>query len=160
MSKPENRPGRSEGQDINVSRIEGHSSVPNDLPDSDRDAEELKSETTYIDLPDVKDIPGQEFINTAPLGELGDTTISSDDEEGKGIFDEDNNEDEDVVNLGDNLNRSEKRILNDTSYMPTRDEDNLRKAAMDNTDFQGEPLNERSFGEERSGSDLDDSNRE
>jgi hypothetical protein len=39
--------------------------------------------------------------------------------------------------------------------MPTRDEDNLQNARMDNVDFQNEPLNERSFGEERSGRDLD-----
>ena len=39
--------------------------------------------------------------------------------------------------------------------MPTKDEDNLQNASMDNVDFQNEPLNERSFGEERSGRKLD-----
>ena len=34
-----------------------------DLPDSERDKEELKQEETTIDLPDVKDIPGQENIH-------------------------------------------------------------------------------------------------
>jgi len=39
--------------------------------------------------------------------------------------------------------------------MPTQDEDNLREAAMDDTDLDGDPLNERSFGKERTGADLD-----
>lgn len=64
-----------------------------DIHDSQRDIERLKPEETTMDLPDVKDIPGQEFIHVPRLGELADTTISSDDEEGKDIFDdEDNNQ--------------------------------------------------------------------
>lgn len=74
------------------------SRVQSDLPDSPHDAERLKSEETTIDLPDVKDIPGQEFVHVAPLGELADTTISSADEEGDGLFndahDDDNDQDE------------------------------------------------------------------
>ena len=35
------------------------------------------------------------------------------------------------------------------------DEDNLNNARMDNVDFQGDALNEKGFGEERTGSDLD-----
>ena len=49
----------------------------------------------------------------------------------------------------------ERKALEDDNYMPTKDEDNLRNARMDNTDFEGESLNERSFGDERSGKDLD-----
>ena len=39
--------------------------------------------------------------------------------------------------------------------MPTQDADNLRRAALDNTDFEGEELNEDSFGEVLSSADLD-----
>ena len=46
-----------------------------DLPDSPRDKAKLEPETAIIDLPDVKDIPGQEFIHPAPMGEMADTTI-------------------------------------------------------------------------------------
>lgn len=53
------------------------------------------------------------------------------------------------------VKKDERRALEDDEYMPTRDENNLRKARMDNVDFQGEALNERSFGEVRSGGDLD-----
>jgi hypothetical protein len=58
------------------------SDAPDDLTDSSSDRERLREEITYIDLPEVKDIPGQENITVAPLGELADVTISSDDEEG------------------------------------------------------------------------------
>lgn len=64
-----------------------------DLPDNPHDEERLQSETAIIDLPDVEDIPGQENIRPMPLGELADTTISSDDEEGVGLFDEEGNND-------------------------------------------------------------------
>ncbi len=64
----------------------------NDLPDTEQDKEKMKPETVIMDLPEVKDIPGQEFVHAPPLGELADTTISSDDEEGVGILDYDDDE--------------------------------------------------------------------
>lgn len=63
-----------------------------DLPDSPRDEERLKPDQGTIDLPEVHDIPGQTHIKPAPLGELADTTISSADEEGEGLFDDDSAE--------------------------------------------------------------------
>ncbi len=63
-----------------------------DLHDSKRDQERLKPDETTIDLPDVKDIPGQEFIHPPALGELADTTISSADEEGEGLFNDADND--------------------------------------------------------------------
>ena len=59
-----------------------------DVHDSPRDAEKLRPDHGTLDLPDVQDIPGQEFVHAPPLGELGDTTISSDDEEGSGLLDD------------------------------------------------------------------------
>jgi hypothetical protein len=51
----------------------------------------------------------------------------------------------------------EKKLLDDDMYYPTPDEDRLRQARLDDTDFDGEPLNEQSFGagQAESGSDLD-----
>jgi hypothetical protein len=142
-------------RDMNENRLERKSSAPNDLPDSKEDQEKLQAEETFIDLPDVKDIPGQEFVNAPPAGVLGDTTISSADEEGTNVFDRD--DDEDLRRTGNeaDVTRNEKQTLEQNDYMPTRDENNLQDARMDNVDFQNEPLNERSFGEERSGRDLD-----
>ena len=142
-------------RDISANRLERNSSSPNDLPDSKEDREKLKPEEGFIDLPDVKDIPGQEFVNTPPIGALGDTTISSADEEGVNVFDRDH--DEDLRRTGNeaDVGRNERKALEQIDYMPTKDEDNLQNASMDNVDFQNEPLNERSFGEERSGRKLD-----
>lgn len=142
-------------RDSTSNRYEERSSTPNDLPDNVRDKKELEPEETTIDLPDVKDIPGQEFVHNPSLDALGDSTIASDDEEGTRIFDQDDSESANMGNAAD-VSKNERKALEDITYMPTRDEDNLRKASMDNTDFQGEPLNERSFGDERSGGDMDE----
>ncbi len=61
--------------------------IASDIKDSPRDEEHLKPDTAEFELPEVKDIPGQEYIHVPPLGELADTTISSSDEEGEGILD-------------------------------------------------------------------------
>jgi hypothetical protein len=128
-----------------------------DIHDSDRDRERLQPDEGTIELPDVKDIPGQEFVNAPPIGILGDTTISSADEEGEGIFDDDEEDETDIV-MGTeaDVSTDEKATLErGDTYMPTGDEDRLQQASMDNTDFDGEALNENSFGAEQSGSDLD-----
>ena len=130
------------------------SSVSGDLPDSEKDQERLQPEETIIDLPDVKDIPGQEFVHAPPLGALGDTTIASDDEEGVGVFDEDETENLNMGNEAD-VRDDERAALSNADYLPTRDQINLDRAAMDSTDFDGTRLNEGSFGRERSGADLD-----
>ena len=124
-----------------------------DLSDSQRDAERLQPEETTIDLPDVSDIPGQENITVMPLGELADTTISSDDEEGKGIFGE---EEDPYGDPASDVTRSEKDQLRAAAnYRGTEDEVSLRQASLDSRDMEGARLNERGFGEERSGKDLD-----
>src|SRR5215203_4876306 len=66
-----------------------------DLTDPQRDQERLRPDEGTIDMPEVKDIPGQEHIHVPALGELADTTISSADEEGAGLLDELNGEEED-----------------------------------------------------------------
>ena len=150
-----NRETSGGARDLNANRTESRSSLPNDLPDSEADRKKLQPEETTIDLPDVSDIPGQEHVTVPPLGELADTTISSADEEGEGIFEEDDADVDLRMGTRADVDSDERRGLEDDEYMPTRDEDNLRNARMDNVDFQGDPLNERSFGEERSGKDLD-----
>src|SRR4051812_1731064 len=77
-------------RDLNANRTESRSSTPNDLPDSEHDRKKLQPEETTIDLPDVSDIPGQENVTVPAMGEMADTTISSADEEGDEIFEEEN----------------------------------------------------------------------
>jgi hypothetical protein len=49
----------------------------------------------------------------------------------------------------------EERAALGNMYMPTDDEENLRRSALDTTDFDGDQLNEDSFGEVLSSADLD-----
>ncbi len=67
-------------------RYEERKAAPFDLPDSEQDEQRMQPEEVTINLPDVSDIPGQENIRPMPLGELADTTASSDDEEGVRVF--------------------------------------------------------------------------
>jgi hypothetical protein len=154
MNRNPKNSGKPEERDFNNSRLEGRSSSTGDLPDSEKDREATRNEETFINLPDVKDIPGQEFVHVPPLGEMADTTISSDDEEGTDVFDRDDSEDF-IPGTEADVDRGERGALEQIDYLPTRDEDNLVNARMDNADFQNEPLNERSFGEVRTASDLD-----
>ena len=113
-----------------------------DISESASDKAHLKPDTGYINLPDVKDIPGQEHITVAPLGELRDVTISSADEEGAGIFDDD-----------DNVSKEEKELLeNAAESMGTEDDMNLKNANLDNKDLNGDLLNEE---DDVSGNNLD-----
>ena len=154
MTERNNQAERGD-RDPSLNRTERKSSVPNDLPDSREDSEKLEPEETYIDLPDVKDIPGQEFVNAPPAGMMSDTTISSDDEEGRSVFEQDDEEDLRTTGNDADVSAAERKALERADYMPSRDEDNLRRAALDNTDFAGDRLNEKGFGEEMSGDDLD-----
>ena len=120
-----------------------------DLPDSEKDKKQLKPEETTLDLPDVDDIPGQEHIRPMRPGGLSDVTISSADEEGEGLFDE---EDE-LVSEDSNVTNEEKELLAQTDVsMSTDDDISLRRAKVDKTDEEGTPLNEIV---DQSGSDLD-----
>ncbi len=122
-----------------------------DLPDSLRDQEKLKNEETTIDLPDVKDIPGQEHVHPPNPGEYADTTISSADEEGENVW-----TDEEITEDSSNVSGIEKELLNDSANdMPTKDEQSLRRASLDSRDNEGTPLNEKTSANAISGSDLD-----
>jgi hypothetical protein len=153
-TRSNNREVNDGERDLNANRIENQSSRSNDLPDSEQDRQRLQGEVTTIDLPDVSDIPGQENMLAPPLGEMADTTIASADEEGDKIFEDEDEVDYRMGTKAD-VDKNERKALEDDNYMPTKDENNLHNARMDNVDFQGQPLNEKSFGEERSGRDLD-----
>ena len=112
--------------------------------DTPHDREEMKQEVIDVKIPDVNEIPGQENFVPAPLGDLADTTISSSDEEGDQLFDDDI--DEDIKNNpNSNVSRTEKEDLRKAANDMPGDDENLREAALDNTDNDGTPLNEGSF---------------
>ena len=114
-----------------------------------------KKDKKTMDLPEVKDIPGQEHVRPPRLGELGDTTSSSSDEEGSDV-DGLNDDDDLELSPDSNVSREERRALAsvDNREVDTEDEV-LNEAALDSTDDDGDPLNEESFGREVSGDDLD-----
>ena len=120
-----------------------------DLADSADDKKHLETEETTMDLPEVKDIPGQEHVHVPPAGEMADTTISSDDEEGRRVFDEEGDE-----IIESNVSPEEKQALRDAAERTpdVEDDNNLQDARLDDTDEDGELLNERTGF---SGSDLD-----
>lgn len=122
-----------------------------DLPESKRDKELLKPDEGTLDLPDVKDIPGQEHVRPLPPGEMADTTISSADEEGSGLLD---TEDDDIVfDRNVNVSNSERDLLQRSSEsMATLDDEQLNNSDVDSRDDEGTLLNESS---DRTGNDLD-----
>ncbi len=121
-----------------------------DLQDSKHDKERLKPDEATLSLPDAEDIPGQEHVRPLPAGEMADTTISSADEEANDLLDTD----EDIItDRRTNVSPVEKDLLQRTNEsMASLDDEQLNNAALDNTDEDGELLNEET---NRSGSELD-----
>lgn len=135
-----------------------HINMTEDIHDSPEDEEKMKTEAVTIDLPDVSDIPGQENIVVPNMSEMHDTTISSDDEEGVGLFDDDDiDEDSDLVmgNEADVTSSEQSLLKNADEDMPDEDDPLLRLAGLDATDDEGAPLNEGSLATDVSGGDLD-----
>jgi hypothetical protein len=128
---------------------------------SKRKKDQLKEDTdAYIEIPDVSDIPGQEKITNAGVpAAMGDTTISSDDEEGirdgKDLLAEDDNVDI-VMGTEADVTEEDLAMLGDPDQDMDMNEDELvRKEGLDDTDFDGDPLNEAAVNEDSTGDDLD-----
>jgi hypothetical protein len=135
---------------------------PKDGSASKRRKEKLAQDESYIEIPDVSDIPGQEgIVNAGVPGAMKDTTASSDDEEGvregKDIFKNDDDEEVKIV-MGTEADVTEEdlEMLGDPDQDQDMNEDEfIDKEGLDNTDFDGDPLNEASVSEVSSGDDLD-----
>jgi len=123
--------------------------------------DELKQDDeSYIELPDVKDIPGQENIVSAGIpAEMSDETIASDDEEGiiegKDIFEEDDDT-KMVMGTDADITADDLTLLGDPDQDQDMNEDELiRKEGLDDTDADGDLLNEATSNEDSTGDDLD-----
>ena len=121
-----------------------------DLPESQHDKKQLQPDEATLDLPEVKDIPGQEHVRPFLPGEMADTTISSADEEGSGLLDID----EDILTdkATDVTNVERDMLRRSSESMSNADDEQLRNAALDKTDNEGTALNEKI---DNSGRDLD-----
>src|ERR1700754_2284514 len=105
-----------------------------------------KKNKNTIDLPDVNDIPGQEHVRPPRLGELADTTASSSDEEGDDIFNQSDEEDEIAVGNDADVTAEERSTLSSLDRWRADSEDAvLLDSSLDNTDNDGDPLNEGSL---------------
>lgn len=127
-----------------------------DLTDSPEDEAKMQEEEVTLDLPEVKDIPGQEHIRVPKMREFSDITASSDDEEGASVLDD--VEDEDIrSDRGEgNVTREEANALRAAAENTSDEEDEIiRATALDSTDEDGDPLNEKGFRNGYSGGDLD-----
>lgn len=128
---------------------------------SKRKLDKLEGDSdAYIEIPDVSDIPGQEKITNAGVpGAMSDTTISSDEEEGirdgKDILVEDDNVGI-VMGTEADVTEEDLAMLGDKDQDMDMSEDELvRKEGLDDTDFDGDPLNEAASDEDSTGDDLD-----
>jgi hypothetical protein len=132
-----------------------------DSTSSKRKKDKLKEDSdAYVEIPDVSDIPGQEKITNAGVpGAMSDTTIASDDEEGirdgKDILAEDDNVDI-VMGTEADVTEEDLALLGDKDQDMDMNEDELvRKEGLDDTDLDGDPLNEAATNEDGTGDDLD-----
>jgi hypothetical protein len=121
-----------------------------------------KKEKNTIDMPEVRDIPGQEHVRPPRLGEMADSTASSADEEGDDVLGPlDPGRDGDIrMDRSSNVSAAERADLASAAQDDSgEDEETLRTGLLDSTDEDGAPLNEKSFGEGRnddlSADDLD-----
>lgn len=113
-------------KELRLTGQSGSDRHPGDLQDPPRDQERLQPEEVVIDLPDVSDIPGQEFVHPPALGELADTTIASDDEEGVGLFDDALETDGPTGQNQEEEQPAQRR--EEQQAMPQRDEERLKQS--------------------------------
>ncbi len=117
-----------------------------DLTDSPRDAEKLKGDKGSLNLPEWNDIPGQKKSTVSAVP--GDVTASSSDEEGEGILDDNEN--------GEEVSGLDREMLN-KPYDPSYDSDlAVDDISLDDTDNDGDLLEEGGLKQSLFGQDLDD----
>ncbi|MCW3117801.1 MAG: hypothetical protein JWM28_1883 [Chitinophagaceae bacterium] len=111
--------------------------------------------TIIMDMPEVKDIPGQENIKPPHIREMMDVTISSADEEGEGLLDDINKEDsnDEVIDKTSNVSNSENSLLSAADRPVTEEQSDMKKISLDKTDG-ADRLNEESDPADM-GKDLD-----
>jgi hypothetical protein len=142
--------------------------------DSKKDVKESPDEKTDQDFPGYPHYPAKEDIMDKRTGnhkvDADLENVSSSNKTGVSqrypADNNSNNEDASSTDSeGDDLGIKEgteadvteedKRILDNLDNAYTQDNVNLARATLDNTDFDGDELNEEGFGERLSGSDLD-----
>lgn len=156
---PKNK--RPEKEQNDTSSFDQQSTNAKDSTISKRRKDKLAEDgNAYVEIPDVSDIPGQEnIVNPGVAGAMRDTTIASDDEEGirdgKDIFEED---DDTKIVMGTEADVTDEDLAllgNADQDMDMNEDELIRKEGLDDTDLDGDPLNEAAVGEDSTGEDLD-----
>ncbi len=132
--------------------------ITSDIKDAEKDLAKMQPERTFIDMPEVKDIPGQENIIPPRLGEMEDITVSSADEEGTGLLDNLNEENEEAFEIDDrsDVSAAERKLLQKSAAHPyTAATADFNRMILDEKDAEGEFLNEKGLRQDRNGADLD-----
>jgi len=140
--------------------LAGGPELNSSLDDSASDIERLKQDTSYVNIPDVNDIPGQENITSAPLGELADTTASSDDEEGikdgQDLLDSENDDVTIVMGTEADVTKEDLELLGDPNEdFDMNDDEQIDMEGLDDTDDDGDLLNEGIADTDSTGDELD-----
>lgn len=147
----ENEPVKNTDTDQNNSEFPGypHYSKTEDIMDSRSDAERVNV--------DVENLPN--FHNATTAHRLNPGMEAEGINDTLPVSTEGEMETDLGIEMGTeaDVTAEEKKMLDDDMYYPTPDEDSLRQARLDDTDFDGEKLNEESFGsgQAETGDDLD-----
>lgn len=158
--KQQTRKGKPDTSDENSISA---TSAGKDSTAATRFKEKLEQDGGYteMELPEVKDIPGQENIRKAGVpGAMADTTISSDDEEGikdgHDIFREEDDEVKIVMGTEADVTKEDLVLLGDPDKdMDEGDDELTDNKGLDDIDDDGDPLNEAAADMDSDGEDLD-----
>lgn len=115
---------------------------------------ELENEATgFFEMPEMNEIPGQNHLVGWVREYETDATISSEDEEGGSLW---KDPDQDLNELTCELTAEELSMLEENASW---DHPNARPfkegLQLEDTDWEGDPLNESSFNTNHTGDDLD-----
>ena len=125
---------------------------PDDIKDSAEDKKQLRGDQGTLDLPDVNDIPGQKNNSQSATTASSDTSISSSDEEGYDVLDENENI---VTDKKTNVSSIERKMLDDAFDPVSSEDEPIDELTLDNKDNEGDALNEKSMDKHLFGDDLD-----
>jgi hypothetical protein len=170
-----NKSERSNNEQGDERKYPGYPHYPSkeDITNPDNNNGKLPVNEDYITLPETRDIPEQGDIVPAPLDGIGDITISSADEEDLVSGDSldalsDDDEVKIVMGTEADVTAEDLQLLGaiDGDMDAGEDEDTPSAKWLDDTDTDGEPLNEQSghsiasTGEDLDvpGSEADDAN--
>ena len=138
----------------------GNNRFNTDLTDSKKDQQKLQQEEATLDLPDIKDIPGQENIKIPDLKEMADTTIASDDEEGIGLFEDENGDDASSLRIGATKEISEDNLIVDEDDSEAELDDDGLEITDDSVSDDSDVSKEEKIALDRSAIDTDTQDNE